>query len=331
MEEFIVSEKQTINFNTGKIPINQQSVIEWKVDVIKKKGLLKSSYITLLFTDKDDNEITRRIKFITQNSDHAITMRIASAIPGNSVHVKLGYRVNTEGAIPSDVIIQLIPIGQLQPNFLPKDAKQEYDDFYDYLETWNNFDLEKNYWSVVGGHKDKEHYISAGKYKVKLLQDFGLKETDTILDVGCGTGILVEHLRNYLKSTKNYVGVDIASQGIEFCKKHYPDFEFHTCSFTKIPNLGRKFDVICLFSVFTHLYPNEIVEYLLDMKHYLNTDGYIVADIIKNSNLFNYTGTKNRVEYNEDYFIQLIKSAGFSEMIPHTKGLDNVQLLYKIH
>jgi len=137
-------------------------------------------------------------------------------------------------------------------------------------------------------------------------------------------------LEKYLTSLTNYTGTDIAQEAIDFCTKRYPKSKFYKNEMTKLPNLGQKFDMICLFSVFTHIYPNEIVEYLKDMKNYLKTDGCIVATIFKNSKIQNYTGTRNRMQLNENYFFELVQNAGFSHIIAHKNNQDNVQTAYKI-
>ena len=48
-----------------------------------------------------------------------------------------------------------------------------------------------------------------------------LPKGEKILDVGCGTAMLYEHLPE--ESKPNYVGVDFTPEFIEFCQEKYPD------------------------------------------------------------------------------------------------------------
>lgn len=179
----------------------------------------------------------------------------------------------------------------------------------DYNEYYRKFDLEKDPWTVVGANEDSEGSNFA--YKSEILKRCGLKESSTLLDIGCGTGLLLKYLQNYLISPKNYVGIDISSDAIEFCKKHYPNSEWYTCEMTKLPTMNRKFDAICLFSVFTHMYPNDIIEFLKEMKIFLNKDGCIVASVILNQSVSNFIGDRWKIEINKEYFFSLVRSAGF--------------------
>jgi hypothetical protein len=72
------------------------------------------------------------------------------------------------------------------------------------------------------------------------------------------------------------------------------------------------------------------VEYLKDMKKYLNLNGCIVASIFKNSKIFSYAGTRDSMQLNENYFYNLAKEAGFSNIEFYEPGKDNVQVAYKL-
>jgi len=167
---------------------------------------------------------------------------------------------------------------------------------------------------------------------VKQLIDLGLTSDSTILDIGCGTGILINYLENYLSSPKNYMGMDMFQTVIDYCKENYPTFDFIKGDVTKsIPIPDRKFDMICLWSVFTHIYPTDIIKSLKIMKDHLNPNGIIVAPIFSNSMLSSWTGTLKKIEMNPDYFSELVKKAGFTKVIPcKGKKRDNTQYPFKI-
>jgi len=182
----------------------------------------------------------------------------------------------------------------------------------DYNEYYRKFDLEKDPWTVVGCHQENEktNYDD----KLRILKQCGLQNNSTLLDVGCGTGLFIKSLENYLQSPQQqFVGVDLADDAIKYCRKKYPGYTFHKCEMTRLPTLNKKFDMICLFSVFTHMYPEEVLEYLKDMKNYLNENGCIVASIIESADK-KFSGDRDRAEINKQYFIEIVKSSGYNKI-----------------
>ncbi len=76
-------------------------------------------------------------------------------------------------------------------------------------------------------------------------------EFNTILDIGCGTGIVTEILERKYKQI-NFTGIDIAAGMIEYCRKRRPEYRFFN---TDAENFSRneRFDLIvsnCAFQWF---------------------------------------------------------------------------------
>ncbi len=61
----------------------------------------------------------------------------------------------------------------------------------------------------------------------------------TLLDVACGTGLHIEHLRKHF----HVEGLDICVELLEVARKRNPDVIFHLGDMTGF-NLGKRFDVI---------------------------------------------------------------------------------------
>jgi len=203
-------------------------------------------------------------------------------------------------------------------------------DLFNYEKAFEEADLEKNWWDVVGAAKNPIEFIENGHKKLEVLKYFGLLSQSTLLDVGCGTGILINHLRSYLTSNNNYVGTDLVEKAVKYCQKQYPNFEFHKNEMTKLPNLDRSFDMICLFSIFTHIFPDETKNLLLELKNYLKPRGCIVASVITNPSISSYEGTRSKIELNEVFFIDLVRSVGFSKIERYPKDTHIIQPRYKI-
>lgn len=326
MEHHSVLPIQNLIINSSIVDVNPEKVYEWQFNIEDLKVSEKSVYAAIIFLDDKKEEVARRCRFITNNLIKEYS--IICSVPTKAKYAVLGFRVNCEGVKPSQVQIKFPFIDDCKL-IIVKDKSETYDEDFDYEEAFRNENLEKNHWHLVGGGKNVEEFLQNGRIKVEVLKELGLTSNAALLDVGCGTGILIEHLKNFLISPKNYVGTDLSLDVIEFCKRRYPSFEFYRNSMTKLPKLDRKFDMICLFSVFTHMRPSEIIELLLDMKQYLKPGGSIIATVFINSKIPTFTGTRSKIEINEEYFLNMIKSVGFSK-VTNKKNTDIVQDMYQI-
>jgi SAM-dependent methyltransferase len=129
-------------------------------------------------------------------------------------------------------------------------------------------------------------------------QDFSNKR---ILDIGCGTRLAQAIVSNQIDLAK-YVGLDVFKQQIQFLQKAVDDprLEFHHIDlYNKMYNLdgtvltldyqfplgNQQFDIIGLFSVFTHLEPQDVDCMLHIMKRYLTPNGKIIFSVLINNDI----------------------------------------------
>ena len=70
---------------------------------------------------------------------------------------------------------------------------------------------------------------------------------NSVLDIGCGTGELLDYL-----NPKTGVGVDISPEMIRLAKKKFNKYEFNASDFDKI-DLKKGFDLIIIIDVIEHL------------------------------------------------------------------------------
>ena len=129
-----------------------------------------------------------------------------------------------------------------------------------------------------------------------LRQIAGLKPHERILDIGCGCGQMALQLKDYLDEQGNYVGVDIHKPSIKWCQKRIAskceNFKFaridvrnrtynpdgaHAAEAYQLPFADNSFDLVLLKSVFTHMRPAEVGNYLKEVARLLSAEGRCLA------------------------------------------------------
>jgi len=140
--------------------------------------------------------------------------------------------------------------------------------------------------TLIGGGD----FTQVGDAFFETLKRHGLRPDMTILDVGCGQGRMARPLVGFL-NTGQYHGFDISKQGIEWCRNHYADQT--SFSFEHVPVFNRRynpkgtvqassfifpydddqFDLIFLTSVFTHMFKDDIAQYLDQIARVLKPGG----------------------------------------------------------
>ena len=146
-------------------------------------------------------------------------------------------------------------------------------------------------------HRDAQEWIDSGVFAVDLLCAT-VRRPDlagvSVLDVGCGTK-LVKTILDGGRPIGRYVGVDVSARVIDWLRANVDDprFEFQhvgarndlynpngplLSEFERLP-VNEQFDLICLFSVVTHLAPDDFVAMLRLTRRHVKPDGVLLFSL----------------------------------------------------
>lgn len=137
------------------------------------------------------------------------------------------------------------------------------------------------------------HFEEIGREFLGYFIDIAnLKPGEKVLEVGCGIGRMALPLTGYLSEQGEYRGLDIVAEGIDWCRKkitpRFPQFHFQLADvFNNLYNAGGQykaeeyrfpyeddyFDFVFLTSVFTHMVPKEVENYLGEIARVLKKGG----------------------------------------------------------
>lgn len=129
---------------------------------------------------------------------------------------------------------------------------------------------------AVGGE-----YEVMGRLELQLLMQYGLREDDYVVDVGCGSGRLAKPLATYLKGS--YLGTDIVPDFAHYAAKlvNRPNWRFEVVDDFLIPEADKAVDFVCFFSVLTHLLHEQSYIYLQEAKRVLKRGGKIIFSFLE--------------------------------------------------
>jgi SAM-dependent methyltransferase len=154
-----------------------------------------------------------------------------------------------------------------------------------------------------------------------LIQYGGLKPYHRVLDVGSGIGRLAIPLTKYLDSKGSYEGFDIVEAGICWCNKKITP-QHHNFKFLHIdlkndlynlrtnteaknfifPYNDNDFDLVFLFSVFTHMLPEDVDNYLKQIRRVLKKGGTCLATFfVHNKEIDEFMSKNDGLKFNYDY------------------------------
>lgn len=179
----------------------------------------------------------------------------------------------------------------------------------------------------------KEGYESSGQRLMFLARDrAGLKDfsNSDILDIGCGVRFTVTIINREI-DVKSYTGIENHKPIVDFLSKEVTDPKLHfthwnvhnrlynkngspMSSFDKLPVEGQ-YDLVWLFSVFTHQSPSDSSFMFQLIRRHIREDGKLVFTCFINEELETFKDEHDDLVhawYGEKFFHSMIKNSGWS-------------------
>jgi SAM-dependent methyltransferase len=130
--------------------------------------------------------------------------------------------------------------------------------------------------SAIGGQ-----FEAYGQIQADMLRFFGLGDHATLIDIGCGCGRTAIPLSTTHRGA--YLGIDIVDDLVKFAREscNRPDWRFEVVDNLRIPAPDQSADMVCFFSVLTHLLHEQSYLYLEEAKRVLKPDGCIVFSFLE--------------------------------------------------
>lgn len=190
--------------------------------------------------------------------------------------------------------------------------------------------------------KDKDFFDSACREAERLVQHCGLTPDSRVLEIGCGPGRLPIGILQKVGDVRQYSAVDVDRKSVEWCERYihreHPTFTFTYIDVAnprynkkgkisqteiRLPFVDLAFDIIYLYSVFSHLTREDVTVYCREFQRLLHPEGKVFITAFVEEDVPNmtvnpqdyqgrrWTGPLHCVRYNREFIEQLYKEHGF--------------------
>jgi SAM-dependent methyltransferase len=159
-------------------------------------------------------------------------------------------------------------------------------------------------------------FEAIGPVEAGLLRHYGLATDGYLIDVGCGSGRLAKPLS--ADHTGAYLGIDLVPDLLAHAQKIVgrPDWRFQVIDHIGIPEADGRADMVCFFSVLTHLLHEQAYWYLEEARRVLKPGGRIV---------FSFLEYEEPVHW--DIFLETVKASKARVPIPLNVFLDRPSIV----
>lgn len=130
--------------------------------------------------------------------------------------------------------------------------------------------------TAIGGE-----FEAFGIIECEMLRFYGLEPHHDLVDVGCGSGRLAIPLSREHRG--GYLGTDLVEELLDYARARCgrPDWRFEAVDHVRIPAADESADMVCFFSVLTHVLHEHSYLYLEEARRVLKPGGRIVFSFLE--------------------------------------------------
>ncbi len=149
----------------------------------------------------------------------------------------------------------------------------------------------------IGPINTLREFKQLGLQSLRVLLNYThLNPDSSVLDIGCGYGRLAIPLTRYLSADGRYIGTDVMAEAVVDCQRRissaYPHFTFlhqdvhngiynteasATAVESRFPVEDEQVDLVFMFSVFSHMMPEDVAAYLAEVARVLKPGGMLLT------------------------------------------------------
>jgi SAM-dependent methyltransferase len=137
---------------------------------------------------------------------------------------------------------------------------------------------------MVIGESDPDRFLHSGKRGAQLVADLvarqgkGLDEVGKVLDLGCGCGRVIRHLRRC--GAEELHSCDCNAKAIAWCQRFLDFATFHVNHLEPpLPYPDGMFGLIYAYSIFTHLPERLQIRWIDEIRRVLAPGGYFLLTV----------------------------------------------------
>lgn len=130
-----------------------------------------------------------------------------------------------------------------------------------------------HFWEKFPKIYDLIQILATGGFLKKVSGELKFMQNKSIMDIGCGTGTLVEYIQ-----PKDYLGVDLNSDFIKLARKKYPEHDFKVLNIVTQKFPEKKFNYIFIMNVLHHLTDMQIEKMFKKIKTAARFDEFVIVE-----------------------------------------------------
>lgn len=176
------------------------------------------------------------------------------------------------------------------------------------------------YFSSIFSHSNvfsKKEYDNAFlQFELNYGNHIPFQKDAKILDIGCGTGHLLYYLEK--KGYKNFMGIDISPQQVDFCRENVSKRVEKSDAFEFLKDKKNIYDAIVANDLLEHIPKGEIIKFLKLANEALKSEGVFCMKTPNMGNPFTiylrYKDFTHEAGFTDMSLYQVLWTAGFRDI-----------------